>query len=120
MNSNLGHLESNTSSQGQIKEIPCGHSRGHISCSIDLKSSQNLNLDEISDELNFGHQGSKTRSLSQLKKIPSGRCRGHISCSIDLKIDQNVFLDEISNLVQLGSKTRSPGQMKEIHSLWAL
>ena len=27
-------------SLGQIKEIPCGCSRGHISCSIDMKINQ--------------------------------------------------------------------------------
>ena len=26
--------------------LPCGHSRGHISCSIDLKIGQNVRLDE--------------------------------------------------------------------------
>ena len=46
----FGHLGSLTRSQGQIKELPCGHFRGHISCSIDLKIGRNVCLDEISDE----------------------------------------------------------------------
>ena len=41
-------------SLGQIKEIPCGHSRGYISCSIDLESGQNVCLDETSDKFEYG------------------------------------------------------------------
>ena len=51
---NLGHLGSRTRSLGQIKEIPCGHSRGNISCSIDLEIGQNAYLDEMLDESEFG------------------------------------------------------------------
>ena len=42
MSSNLGHLGSKIRSLGQIKEIPCGRSRGHSSCSFDLKIGQNV------------------------------------------------------------------------------
>ena len=51
---NLGHLGSKTRSLGQIKEIPCGRSRGPISHSVDLKIGQNVCLDENSDECEFG------------------------------------------------------------------
>ena len=57
MNLKLGHLGSKTRSQGQIKEIPCGHSRDNISCLINLRVDQNVCLDEISDELEFGSPG---------------------------------------------------------------
>ena len=59
MSSNWGHLGSETRSLSQIKEIPCGHSRGHISCSIDLKISQNVCLDKILDEFKFRSPGVK-------------------------------------------------------------
>ena len=35
------------------QHLPCGHFRGHISCSIDLKVGQNVCLDKISDEFEF-------------------------------------------------------------------
>ena len=57
MGLNLGHLGSLTRSVGYIKEIPCGHSRNHISCSIDFKIGQNVCLDEISDEFGFRSHG---------------------------------------------------------------
>ena len=41
----------------QIKEIPFGHSRGHISCSIDQKITQNVRLPQISDKFEFGSSG---------------------------------------------------------------
>ena len=37
--------------------LPCGHSRDHISCSMDLKFGQNLCLDKIWDKLEFGSPG---------------------------------------------------------------
>ena len=73
MSSNLGHLGSKTRSLGQIKEIPCGGSGGHISCSVDLKIGRNVCLDD------------------------------HISCSTDLKIGQNICLDEIEDNFKFGS-----------------
>ena len=54
MSMNLDHLGPKTRSLCQIKEIPCLHSRGHISCSIDLKIGQNIYLDKIFDEIEFG------------------------------------------------------------------
>ena len=36
------------------QNLPCGHSRGHISCSIDPNFGQNVCFDEISDEFEFG------------------------------------------------------------------
>ena len=54
MSSNLGHQGSATRSLGHIEEIPCARSRGHISCSIDLKFGENVCLGEISDEFKFG------------------------------------------------------------------
>ena len=80
-------------SQGQIKEIPCGCSRGHMSCSVDLKIGQNVCLDKISDDLKLGHLRSKIRSLGQLQEFSCGCFGGHISCSTDLKIGQNVCLE---------------------------
>ena len=53
----LGYLGSKTRSLCQIQEIPYGRSRGHISCSIDLKIGQNVCLDEISDEFEFQSTG---------------------------------------------------------------
>ena len=50
---NLGHLGSKIRSLGQIEEITCRCSSGHISCSIDLKISQNVCLDQISNEFEF-------------------------------------------------------------------
>ena len=44
-------------SLGQIKDIPCGQSRGHISYSINLEFSQNVCLDKISDKFEFGSPG---------------------------------------------------------------
>ena len=41
---NLVLLASKIRLVGQITEIPCGHSRNRISCSIDLKISQNFSL----------------------------------------------------------------------------
>ena len=82
------------------QHLPCGHSRGHIFCSIDLKFGQNVCLAKISNELEFR---SKTRSLGQFKEILCGRSRGHISCSLDLKIGQNICLDKISNAFKFGS-----------------
>ena len=54
MSLNFGHLGSKTRPLGQIKEIPCWCSRGHNSCLIDLKISQDVCLDEISDKCKFG------------------------------------------------------------------
>ena len=51
---NLGDLGPKSRSLGQIKEIPPGHSRGHISCSIDQEIGQNVCLDETWDQLEFG------------------------------------------------------------------
>ena len=59
MSFNLGHLGSNGSSLGQIKEISCGHYRGHIYCSVDLKIGQNVCRDQISNEFEFGSPGVK-------------------------------------------------------------
>ena len=59
MSVKLGHLWSKARSLAQIKEIPFGCSRGHISCSINLKFGQNVCLDEIPDELEFGSPGVK-------------------------------------------------------------
>ena len=66
MTSNFGYLGSKTRSLGQINQIPCGPSRGHISRSADLKFGQNVCLDKISEDL--GHMGSKMTSLDQFKK----------------------------------------------------
>ena len=76
------------------QNLPCGHSRGHILCSIDLKFGPNV-LIKSRMSSNLGHLGSKTRSLGQINEIPGGGSRGHIICSNDLKIGQNVCLDGI-------------------------
>ena len=57
MTSNFGYWVK-TKSLGQIKEIPCGRSIGHISCSDDLKIGQDACL---------SHLGSKTTSVCQIK-----------------------------------------------------
>ena len=100
MSLNLVDLGSKTRSLGQVKEIPCGCSRSHISCSIDLKFSQNVCLDEISVSLNFGHL---CKTLGQIKEIPCRCSIGHISCPIDLKITQNVYLDKSLDEFEFGS-----------------
>ena len=56
---NLGHLGSKTRSQGQMKEKPCGRSRGTNLNSIDLKIGQNVCLDELLDEFEFRSLGVK-------------------------------------------------------------
>ena len=42
---------------GQIKEIPCGHSRGHISFLIELERDQNVFLDKFLEEFEFRSSG---------------------------------------------------------------
>ena len=86
--SNLGHLGLKTRSLGQIKEIPCGRSRGKISCSIHLKIGQNVCPDKVSDDfecVSLWDKKKKNNSLGQIKDIPCGRSRGNLSFSIDLK-----------------------------------
>ena len=46
----LGKLGSLTRSAGQIKEIHCGQSRGHVSCSVSLKIGQGICRDKLTDE----------------------------------------------------------------------
>ena len=62
-----------------------------------MKLSQNIGLDEISNESEMGHVGSKTRSLGQILEKPCIRSRGHIFSPIIMKLGQNVCLDEISD-----------------------
>ena len=57
--SNFGQLGSKTRSLGQMKEIHCGRSRYHKSCSIDMKIGQNFSLDKISGEFEFESPGVK-------------------------------------------------------------
>ena len=59
MSLKLGHVESKTRSVGQILEKPCVRSRGHIFSPILMKLSQNVCLDEISDELEIWSCGIK-------------------------------------------------------------
>ena len=54
---NLGYLGSSTRSVCHIKEIHSGQSKCHISCSIDMKISQNICHDETWDQLEFGPPG---------------------------------------------------------------
>ena len=42
-------------SLGQIKEIPCGHSRGHMYLSADLKALENVCLDKFLMSPKLGH-----------------------------------------------------------------
>ena len=86
---NFGKLWSKTRSLGQIKEIPCGHSREHMSCSIDLKIGRNVCLDKISNKFEFGSPGFKICHQVKLKNYLVG------ALSIDLKFGQNVCLDII-------------------------
>ena len=53
----MGDQGSKTRSLGQIKEIPCGPSRCHISCLIHLKISQNVCLNETLNGLEFASLG---------------------------------------------------------------
>ena len=50
----MGHVVSKTRSLDQIIEKPCVHSRVHIFSQIILKLSQNVCLNEISDEVENG------------------------------------------------------------------
>ena len=56
----FGHVGSKTRSLGQILEIPCVHSRGHIFSPILMKLGQNVCLNKISDELEIGSCGVKS------------------------------------------------------------
>ena len=87
-------------SLGQIQEILCGCSRGHISCPIDLKIGQNVWLDEFL--MSLGHLESQTRSVGQIQEMPCGCSRGHMFCSIDSKIGQNVCFDVTPVTLSLG------------------
>ena len=59
MRSNLSHLRLKTRSLGEIKEISCGHAKGHISFSIDLKIGQNKCFNVSLNEFEFGSPGIK-------------------------------------------------------------
>ena len=96
----MGHVMSNTRSQGQILEKSCVRSGGHIFSTIIMKFGQNVFLDEISKK---GYVGSKTRSLGQILENPCVCSRGHIFCLIVMKLGQNFFLDEISDEFENGS-----------------
>ena len=50
----MGHVGSKTRSLGQIFEIHCECSRGHIFSLIIIKIDQNFYLDEISDKYEYG------------------------------------------------------------------
>ena len=54
MSVKIGHVGSKTRSLGQVLEKPCIRSRGHIFSPIIMKRSENVCLDEISDELENG------------------------------------------------------------------
>ena len=68
MTSNLGDLGSKTRSLGQIKEIPCGYSRGNFFCSIDLKIGQMVCFHETSDEFKFGSPGDQKKKKKKTTK----------------------------------------------------
>ena len=99
----MGHVGSKTKSLGQILEKPCVLFRGQIFNPIIMKLSQNVCLDEISDEFQMGHVGSKTRSLGQILGKPYVRSRGHIFSLIIMKLCQYGCLDEISCHFKNGS-----------------
>ena len=50
----MGHVRSKTRSLGQVLEKLCVHSRGYIFNPIIMKLSQNVCIDEISDEFENG------------------------------------------------------------------
>ena len=95
----LGHLWLSSRSEGQIKEIHCRHSKGHISCSAGLKIGYNVCFNEILDEFEFR----SPRLLDQIKDIPCGHSRSHIYLPIDKNIGQNVCVDEIWDEFKFGS-----------------
>ena len=103
MHPNLGHLGQKSRSLGQIKEMPCGRSRGHISCSLDLKFCQNVCSDEILHKFNFGSPVIENYVTSLFLEIVCGHSGGHIYCSVDLKIGQDVCLDKTSDEFEFGS-----------------
>ena len=96
MTLNLGHLGSKTMSLGQMKEIPCGGCKDHISCSVDLKIGWNVCYDDTLDQLEFGSPG-------QIKGIPCRCYSGHISCSFDFNIGQDVCLYGKLDELEFGS-----------------
>ena len=93
---------------GQILEKICVCSRGHIFSRIIMKLSQNVYLNEISEEFKNGSRwvknvGLKTRSLGQILEKPYVHSRGHIFSLIIMKFGQNVCLDKISDEFENGS-----------------
>ena len=78
--------------------MPCGHSRGNIPCSTDLKIGQNVCLDESSNDFEFGSPWVKN-----LVSRSCGLPKGHICCSVDLKISQNICIDNISDKFEFWS-----------------
>ena len=57
MSSSVAHLGSYTRSIAQIKEIPCGRCRAHISCSFDFKIAPNICLDKTFYKFEFSSPG---------------------------------------------------------------
>ena len=78
-----------------------------------MKLSQNVCLDQISDDLKMGHVGSKTRSLSQIFVKPYVRSRGHIFSPI--LINMFVLMKSHTDLKigHVRSKSRSLVQILE-------
>ena len=67
----MSHVQSKTSSLGQILEKHCVRCRGHIFSAVIIKQCQNVCLDEIWMISKMGHVRSKTRSLLKLSEISS-------------------------------------------------
>ena len=68
-----------------------------------MKLSQNVCLDEVSQEFENGLCRVETRSLSQILENHCVRSRGHIFCPVILKFGKNVCLDEIADAIENGS-----------------
>ena len=68
-----------------------------------MKLSQNVCLDEISDDWKMGHVRSNNRSPVQILEKHCVCSGGHIFCPIIMKLCQNVCLDEIPHKFEKGS-----------------
>ena len=68
-----------------------------------MEVSQNVCLDEISDEFENGSCRVKTVSQAQILEKPCVCCRGRIFSLIIMELGQNVFINKILVVFENGS-----------------
>ena len=117
LSSNMGHVESKTRSVGQIIEKHCEHSRGHRFGPIIIKLAQNDYFNNISVTFEYGScrvKNKVSRSnhrktlLNTLEATVLVHSTSNLLRMIILTISQSSL-----NMDQVGSKTRSVGQIIE-------